>query len=69
MNRDVDYALSTRRLRILTTHNEELIKEMQYLCLNVPELENQYKSFMKEFNSLIDSEAEYRSKFKDKNVG
>ena len=69
MNSDVDYALSTRRLRILTTHNEELIKEMQYLCLNVPELENQYKSFMKEFNSLIDSEAEYRSKFKDKNVG
>lgn len=69
MYNNVDNELSKRRLRILTTHNEELIKEMQYLCLNVPELENQYKSFMKEFNSLIDSEAEYRSKFKDKNVG
>lgn len=45
---NVDNELSKRRLRILTTHNEEMAKE---------------------FDSLINSEAEYRSKFKDTNVG
>lgn len=69
MNREADNTLSKRRLRILTTHNEELIKELQYLRWDVPELKNKYKSFMEAFDSLINSEAEYRSKFKDTNWG
>lgn len=61
----VDNELSKRRLRILTTHNEEMAKELQYLLLDIPELNDKYERFAKEFDSLIDSEAEYRSKFRD----
>ena len=65
MNNNVDNELSKRRLRILTTHNEEMAKELQYLLLDIPELNDKYERFAKEFDSLIDSEAEYRSKFRD----
>ena len=66
---NVDNELSKRRLRILTTHNEEMTEELQYILLDIPELNDKYERFAKEFDSLINSEAEYRSKFKDTNVG
>jgi len=62
---NVDNELSKRRLRILTTHNEEMAKELEYILLDIPELNDKYERFAKEFDSLIDSEAEYRSKFRD----
>lgn len=62
---NVDNELSKRRLRILITHNEEMAKELQYLLLDIPELNDKYERFAKEFDSLINSEAEYRSKFRD----
>ena len=62
---NVDNELSKRRLRILTTHNEEMAKELEYILLDIPELNDKYERFAKEFDSLIDSEAEYRSKFGD----
>ena len=62
---NVDNELSKRRLRILTTHNEEMAKELQYLRLDILELNDQYERFAKEFDNLINSEAEYRSKFRD----
>lgn len=65
MNNNVDNELSKRRLRILTTHNEEMAKELQYLRLDIPELNDKYERFAKEFDNLINSEAEYRSKFRD----
>lgn len=65
MNNNVDNELSKRRLRILTTHNEEMAKELQYLRLDIPELNDKYERFEKEFDNLINSEAEYRSKFRD----
>ena len=69
MYNNVDNELSKRRLRIITTHNEEMAKELEYILLDIPELNDKYERFAKEFDSLIDSEAEYRSKFKDTNVG
>lgn len=69
MYNNVDNELSKRRLRILTTHNEEMAKELQYIRLDIPELNDKYEHFAKEFDNLINSEAEYRSKFKDTNVG
>ena len=65
MYNNVDNELSKRRLRILTTHNEEMTKELQYIRLDIPELNDKYERFAKEFDSLINSEAEYRSKFRD----
>lgn len=65
MNDNVDNELSKRRLRILTTHNEEMAKELLYLRLDIPELNDKYERFAKEFDNLINSEAEYRSKFRD----
>ena len=65
MYNNVDNELSKRRLRILTTHNEEMAKELEYILLDIPELNDKYERFAKEFDSLIDSEAEYRSKFRD----
>lgn len=62
---NIDNELSKRRLRILITHNEEMAKELQYLLLDIPELNDKYERFAKEFDSLINSEAEYRSKFRD----
>jgi hypothetical protein len=60
-----DNAHSKRRLKILITHNEDMLNELEYLCRDVPELEDKYNKFMMEFDSLINSEAEYRSKFKN----
>lgn len=65
MNDNIDNELSKRRLRILITHNEEMANELLYLQSDIPELNDKYERFAKEFDNLINSEAEYRSKFRD----
>lgn len=69
MYNNVDNELSKRRLRILITHNEEMVSELACLCIHDSKLEDKYNKFMMEFDRLIDSEMEYRKKFRASDGG
>ena len=57
-------ANSKRRLAILIRHNEEMISELACLCIHDSKLEEKYNKFMMKFDKLIDTELEYRKRFK-----
>lgn len=69
MYNNVDNELSKRRLRILITHNEEMVSELACLCIHDSKLEDKYNKFMMEFDRLIDSEIEYWKKFRASDGG
>lgn len=64
-----DNANSKRRLAILIRHNEELISELAYLTIHIPKLTDKYNKLFMEFDNLIDSETEYRKKFRASDGG